>query len=366
MARSLSVALLSTTILVWACPASASDEVGVSVCGSFQTQFEHLQLDLVGEPGATQDRFLIRRGRLTAEIEAYHLVDATFQAAFDKGTVSLKDYYADFPLWSKDVKLRLGQTKTPFTRHFPNSGFRQEFVDRAITHAAFGAHRDVGLMLHNDYTRSPWLEYALGVFNGTGDTSTLSAEVLTDVDTGRGTISNGRFSNVPTTFRPTVVGRLGLNTGDIAGYSEADLEGGGLRLSLAASGIVDLDQNEDNSETKGEIDAVIKFHGLSLVGETLVSYAETDSSPSDRRFQAWGFRTQAGYVIAGRYQPAVRYAFVDPSGEDNNLHEIQGAFSVYLHGHSLKWQTDASVILSEDPAGARQDMRIRTQVGFVY
>ena len=44
-----------------------------------------------------------------------------------------------------------------------------EAVDRAIVDKAFGNGRDVGLMLHNNYTKSPTLEWAAGVFNGTGD-----------------------------------------------------------------------------------------------------------------------------------------------------------------------------------------------------
>ena len=73
------------------------------------------------------------------------------------------------------LHLRVGQWKRPFSRQQLTSSGKQEFVDRSLTDKAFGAGRDVGMMVHNNFTRAKGLEWAAGVFNGNGANTVPSA-----------------------------------------------------------------------------------------------------------------------------------------------------------------------------------------------
>jgi hypothetical protein len=100
-------------------------------------------------------------------------------------------------------------------------------------------------MLHNDYERSPAFEWAVAVMNGTGDKGASAAASWSTPHDGDGAITSGKFSNVPETFRPQLVLRVGYNHGKLAGYSEGDLEGGPLRFGVAGS--VKLTFDADNA-----------------------------------------------------------------------------------------------------------------------
>ena len=81
-----------------------------------------------------------------------------------------------------------------------------------------------------------------------------------------------------------------------------------------------------------------------------------------------GLHAQAGYVIADRYQPVVRFAMLDPDGDDNNTQKITAGLNVYFKGHNLKWQTDAGVAMYEAPEGTdvENDMIIRSQLQVAF
>jgi hypothetical protein len=191
--------------------------------------------------------------------------------------------------------------------------------------------------------------------------------VQVDPDTGQGSVTDGRFTNVPDRFRPTVVARLGYNHGGIKGYSEADLEGGGPRFAVGASGLAELDSGgEGDSNVRAELDYALKLHGFSTTGAV---YLATRSSGEfgDQAFDAWGLHAQVGYVISGIFQPALRYALIDPTGEDNRMHKVLGGLSLYFIGHNLKWQIDGGARLHEDPlVGDLTDYVVRTQVQLAF
>lgn len=332
----------------------------LKIQGRVQARYTHEFLDEQDDRMA----FSIPRARLTLSGHAFtENLTYKFQSDFGKGNVSLKDFYADYRFVPGWLHLRVGQYKRPFSRQQLTSSGQLEFVDRAITDRYFGAGRDIGLAIHNDYEKSPAFEYALGVFNGTGDQSHLSGNVAVDLATGEGKIESGRFSNVPARLHPALVTRVGYNHGGIKGYREADLEGGPLRFAIGGSGLMDLNADgDDSSGIEGEVDYIVKAHGFSTSGAAYVSSAQSGPGFSDQAFQAVGFHLQAGYVIADIIQPAVRYARIAPKGPDNDLQEILGGLSVYFHEHDVKWQTDGGALLSQVPGGGRTDFLVRSQL----
>ena len=111
------------------------------------------------EAGPDTSAFSIERARLKLEGHAF-TKDLTyvFQSDFGKGAVTLKDYYGDYRIAPELLHIRAGQWKRPFSRQQITSSGSQELVDRAITDSAFGAGRDIGIALHNNYEKSPTFE----------------------------------------------------------------------------------------------------------------------------------------------------------------------------------------------------------------
>jgi hypothetical protein len=319
------------------------------------------------EAAPNESNFSIARARFTLGGHVF-TEDLTykFQTDFGKGFVTLKDFYADYAFVPGAFQLRAGQWKRPFSRQQITSSGKQELVDRATTDAAFGAGRDIGIAVHNDYEDSPELEYAFGIFNGTGEKPVFSGDATVDPMTGEGPVS-GAFTNVPDTFHPALVLRAGYNHGGIKGYSEADLEGGPFRAAVGASGLVDLDADDDDtSSLKAELDYLVKVEGFSSTGGLYVSSAQSGTGFGDRAFEALGMHLQLGYVIGELVQPVARYSLVAPDGGDNDTHEILGGLGFYFWGHEVKWQTDGGALLSEAPGGTATDYRVRTQLQLAF
>lgn len=320
------------------------------------------------EAAPNESAFSIARARLSLSGHVFS-EDLTykFQSDFGKGFVTLKDFYADHAFVPGTFQLRAGQWKRPFSRQQITSSGKQELVDRATTDAASGAGRDIGIAIHNDYEKSPEFEYALGVFNGTGEKPLFSGDVTVDPMTGEGGVSGGAFGNVPDTLHPALVLRAGYNHGGIKGYSEADLEGGPFRAAIAASGLADLDADDDDaSSLKAEVDYIVKVEGFSSTGAVYVSSAQSGPGFSDRAFEALGLHLQIGYVIGELVQPVARYSLVAPDGADNDSHEVLGGIGFYFWGHEVKWQTDGGALLTEAAGGTAKDYRVRTQLQLAF
>jgi hypothetical protein len=263
------------------------------------------------------------------------------QTDFGRGNPSLRDFLADAHLGA-GVWVRAGQWKRPFSRQFMASSGRLEIPERAITDRAFGTGRDIGVALHNGYEDSPAIEWTFGVWNGTGEAATT--RVTTDPMTGTGTATT---SNVPREFKPAFVGRIGINSPGIKGYSEADLEGGPLRWAAAASfwGEADFDRN-DQSNDRVELDFIVKAQGFSGSG---AFYAMTQQAGthvlSDQELAYIGFHAQVGYMLTPSWQGAGRFAMVD--GRQDGLidtKEIAVGGTYYGWGHDAKIAADVRLL----------------------
>ncbi len=321
-----------------------------------------------GDETSTASQFSLTRGRLTLAGNAFGK-DLTYEFELDvaRGFFTLKDGFVEYA-FEPDVRLRVGQYKRPFSRQQIISSSRLALVERSITDKLFPTGRDIGLMLHNGYERSPTFEWAFGVFNGMKpDGARLTADVVVDPDEGTGEIVKPSFSNTPRLMEPALVARLGFNHGGIKGYSEADLEGGPLRYAVAVSGLAMLDADDDDrGAVSGQLDWILKASGFSTTGGLYVTSRQEGEEFGQRALDAWGFHAQAGYVFADRYQPAVRYAYVErQDGEDWN-HEAVVGMSVYWREHALKLQTDGGLAayhdLDGDAVTDRTDFIVRSQL----
>ncbi len=344
----------------------------------------HLQVRLedVEQSGADPERAMsLRRARLRF---GGHLWSDSLgykvQAAFDEGTVGLKDYYLDAGLLPGLV-LRIGQFKRPYSRQQLTSGSKMEFIERAVTDEAFASGRDIGLMLHDAFESSPTWEWALGVFNGTGERprTTLSA-LATAAPAGAGGsgsvgglgalggLASLSVTNVPKRARPAVVARVGWNQGGIAGYSEGDLEGdgdsGALRVAVGASVHVDLGLADDGPGiAEGEVDFCVKTGGFAVTGAAFAGRGLGVRDGEAKSFDTVGGHLQASRVFGGRYEIALRGADVMPIDDGDSTVEAAVAFSLYLRGHALAWQNEVATI-KEGSRPLELQSRSQLQVAF--
>jgi len=314
--------------------------------------------------GELQTRFLIPRLRVPIEGHALgsnHRYKVEFELS-GSGNPGLKDYYVDHA-FSDALRLRVGQWKKPFNRQELVSDFGSEFLERSITNGFVGAGRDLGIALHNGYEKSPeGIEWAAGVFNGTTERSrqSLACTDPTDVTTCTPTAP----SNVPADFGPMLVARVGWNHGGIKGYNEGDLEGGPLRVAVAAGYKVDLrDLEEDDAgdlqlQHAAEADFMVKAHGYALSGAAMLVKQASDDP-------LLGFYGQASaFVLPKQIQIAARFSFLQVNTDSDRI-ETLGAISWFFDGHAYKWMTDAGIVqtMADDDV---TDFQARTQLQFLF
>ncbi len=233
-----------------------------------------------------------------------------FQIDFGKGKAGLKDFYVDVPLFDrKGVRLWLGQGKKPFGRQQLTSSGRLALVDRAFTDKLSGAGRDVGLYLHNRFSKSPRFEWAIGLFNGTG------------------------ANTVPDHAEPQLVARVGYNHGKLKGYSEGDLKGGALRFGLGAS-VMHIPG--PGSDLKAEVDFVAKAHGLAATGGFFFDDGDNENTQS--------YHMEVSKVL-GHWLPALRYAD-GISGTEKS--EFRVGLTRLMKAHKYKYQASYGLIDGEE------------------
>lgn len=295
-----------------------------------------------------------------------------FQLEFGKGQAVIKDAYVDFEISKKWLVIRAGQWKRPYSRQGLMADTSLEFTDRDEAVKDFAADRDIGVGLHNHFLKSPIFEYAIGLFNGTGYAPWMKgeAEVETD-DEGNSTVDLTKccgFTNVPKRFNPTLVARLGFNLGDIKGYSEADLEGGGPRFAMAASSHMEFDGDDDDvSRLRAEVDYIFKAYGFATEGAVYIA-SRGDGSFANQDFEAVGYHFQLGHVFASLFEPAVRYAATLPDDESGEagIHRLLFGANFYFKKHNLKWQTDGGPTFHVSNGDTLIDATIRTQVQLTF
>ncbi len=319
-----------------------------------------------GDGNPDKHAFEIRRTRLTVDAKIHQGIGWKLQWDYGKGFLTLKDAHFDWKI-GDDVWIRVGQWKRPFSRQQINSSGRLELTTRAITDSVFGAERDIGLAIRNDYEKSPNLEWIVGVFNGQGVGSRLSGDVEVDPMTGEGEITGGGFTNVPSRFKPAIVGRVGLNEGGLKGYQEVDLEGGPLRWGVGASVWLEADRDKDDkANQKVQLDYIVKVSGFSTTGGVYgMSSQQGPKTFSDQGLSHVGFHVQAGYLATPSVQVAARYALVDvqtdfESSSAVDTQELGLGASYFVKGHDAKFQTAVRVV---KPEGAKLSDSVVLEVG---
>jgi len=281
----------------------------------------------------------------------------------------LLDWYMEFD-YIRDLTLRVGQYKLPFSRQRVISSGNLQMVDRSIANAEFNLDRDVGLDIRSeDFLGFGHFRYYLGIFNGEG----------------RSPFASGN-SDLLYTARVEV-----LPLGMFKDYSEADFERlsrPGISLGLAYAlapdaGSVRLNQGgapDDAGTTDVQAltaDVMFKYMGLSIFSE--IFWREGDRNPGaavdefgvlvpvEEARDGIGWFAQAGYLlprmpveVAGRYGQ-IR---ADDESSLSDSNEAGLAVSYYFAQHPFKLQADAFQLWEDEFSDGTTVGRVQLQLAY--
>nr|WP_262910475.1 OprO/OprP family phosphate-selective porin [Pontibacter silvestris] len=262
--------------------------------------------------------------------------------------------------WEMAPKLFLwvGQTKLPGNRERVISSQQLQFVDRSLLNANFNLDRDAGLQLRHEHQAGQVvLREIASISMGEGRNIT--------VDNAGGYDYTARLEVLP----------LGHFTGGGDYFNSDLLREKTPKLSVAAS----FDYNHNTSKSRGQlgsflsdnrslrtifIDGMFKYQGFSAMAEyadrkapdgPVVAVSDT-GTPTETFVTGTALNAQAGYLFKTNWEVAGRYTTVDFAEATQLLNQKQYtlALSRYVVGHSLKVQSDMSLIQTEQEHDAFQ------------
>lgn len=273
------------------------------------------------------DRFLVRRARLTVKGEFAEHIDFTLQSEFGNGNLSANSGYRAqltdaFVRWNKFdfATVTFGQFKTPYGYEQLLSDTKLPFVERSLPNDRLTLSRQIGLMVSGDIIADR-LAYAVGVFNGNN-------------------VNNGGNDNE----NFMTVGRL----------SGTPVKTEKLTLALGANAYASDDGvNAAAVQRDGRgVDAQLKAGRFDAGAEWL----QTDYNPAaGASYVSEGWSAQAGYfVVAKKLRAGLRYETYDPDTAvaDDESSTWTCGLTWFLKGDDLKLALN---YLLGDPAGALDD-----------
>jgi len=301
------------------------------------------------------------------------------------GSLELMDCYFNYR-YRENLRFRVGQYKTPFTRYRIQSFQRLTFVDWAVVTKYFGAERQMGLAVHNGYETPPRWGYVLGVFNGVNMRASHAvglAGVYGEPSVNRSDLAD---PGPKAEFHPELFGHLSLNTGGIDVHSDSDERRQGWRSSFAASVAWDLDPDQYRDlALRFAPEMLFKCDGASFMSVGYIGFGPIDNSLRTRLAMV-GWLVQTSLRLTDRYEFSLRYALVDiddavlddafyragrlietaqkqlddsalsqekfdsvskryrDAGRITREQEVTAGFNIYLQGHALKWQSDLGLL----------------------
>ncbi len=264
---------------------------------------------------------------------------------------------------SRDLSVRVGQMKVPFSRQRLVSSSALQFADRAEVNAQLNLDRDVGLQLYSNdlFGWDHRLAYQVGVYGGDGRNR---------VSTGLGLLYVARVQ-----FQPFG----GFD--DV--FTEADLKRSPRpRLSLGAAGAVNDDTprsrsthgtvfEEGHDLAHGAADLLFKWRGWSVQSEALwrgrLQALPAEARPETAPRVGWGWMVQTGYLTAGGTEIAGRFTVLEGADDPVALlsrQQAHAALGRYLLAHDLKVQGDFGLTWQPEAFEPVPEARVQLQLFF--
>lgn len=272
------------------------------------------------------------------------------------------NFVENFHLW-------FGQTKLAGNRERVISSQKLQFVDRSLLNKRYNIDRDKGIQLRHSITIGDILIREV--------VSASMGEGKNVKDASIGNNYTGRLEILP----------FGQFTGK-GDYFSSDLKREkSPKLSLGAT--YDFNHNavrsggqlgdfmEENRDLKTIFaDMMFKFRGISVMAEyadkrtatsdPMSTIKQDDGSFKDKSFYTGtGLNVQAGYLFHSNWEIAARYTQINPEvkTQNNDHKQYTLGISKYIVGHSLKVQTDYSLLEEEGLPDAYQN-RFQVELSF--
>jgi hypothetical protein len=355
-------------------------EMNIRSRGMLLLTFEVPEPDATGarpDPGVDLD---VRRARITIQgrlfdpdvryrlqlaIAPRDMLETTYAEVNSSGSFGtlgaphrspLIDWYVELR-HLRDLHVRVGQFIVPYNRHRVTSSSSLQLVDRSLASSEFNLDRDLGIQLYSpDVGGLGWLRYYAGLFMNEGRDGLFGADL--------GFLWVARVEVLP----------FGL----FNDYSEGDIEPSHApHLSVGAS-YAFANQGRLTQSTIGrlasdggtfdyhnvEIDAVLQWHGFSLMSEVMFRQGwhragpvtvTPDSTLIPRNGMGWF--AQAGYLLPGTpVEIAARYGFTLPlfDMQDSPVSadsELGAGVNLFFHRHAFKLQLDYFHLWADAPGG---------------
>lgn len=258
-------------------------------------------------------------------------------------TSVLLDWFMDFTQF-RDLSVRVGQSKIPYSRQRVISSGNLQLVDRsAAANAEFNLDRDLGIDIRSkDFLGLGKLRYYAGIFIGEGRNT--SNRTIGAGDNGFHYLARVEF----------------LPLGMFKDYWEADLKRSPSPKLSIALGYAYLDQAPRTRGILGgtipndatwdyhnaTADLVFMMNGFSLFSEAFLRSGTSDTDDTPTR-DGYGLMVQAGYLLQDlNLEFAARYGLNRQLGDDASssfgpgINEIAAGVSYYFYGHPFKLQAD--------------------------
>jgi hypothetical protein len=351
---------------------------------AFMGQLRLTYDDKDGAAGRTHtDRLTLQRVRPIVE---GRFMEKKLQVQLQLNTgptaVELLDLFAGYTFGPR-LQLRVGQQKTPFTRHRQGSFARLTLVDWSPAVRYFGAERQLGVMLHDGFKSDDGLEYAVGVFSGVNARSAFARGPARVYGVALTNPSDLADPAPAVRVHPEVVARVGYHRGEDRFASDSDLEGGPLRLTTGLSVAWDLRPEVAlDFAVRLAPELTVKLHGWSATAVGYAGFFEA-SQGGKVALGAVGGLVQTAYRFLEHFEVALRYSRVDtlaryradaaawaatqPDARPSSVEveqELAGGVNIYLVDHQLKWQSDVALLLTAP--GDRQDVEVRSQLQVMF
>jgi len=283
----------------------------------------------------------------------------------------LLDWYFNLSHY-RDLTIRMGQYKVPYSRQRVVSSGNLQLVDRSIANAEFTLDRDIGLDFRSkDLWGLDRFRYYAGIYMGEGHSSYDEGDL--------GMMYLGRLEYLP----------FGL----FKDYSEASfqrIQEPKLSIGVAYGYVEDAKRNKGiigsvptdggtTDTTNLTADLCFRYSGLSI--ESAIFWRDGVRNPGDATDDAGillpvesarnglGYYTQAGILLPNsNHELALRYGQVLPLGATTSLSEqseLGIGFNHYIGQHAYKVQGDVFQTWSEEPF-SEGDTQVRVQMQMAY
>jgi len=277
-----------------------------------------------------------------------------------------------FVRWNfyKNMEVWVGQTKLPGNRERVISSQKLQFVDRSLVNSRFNIDRDMGIQFRNKISFGSILtRQALAISQGEGRNRTnkkdpnpengfeytARIEVLPLGEfTGKGDYFSSDLKREET---PKISFGLTYDLNRSAARVGGNL---GSYIEDANDFVIDSALADLNTILA---DVMFKYKGFSLLSEYASKNMDGDRISNEdgdiinNYYTGNGLNVQAGYLLMNNLEPSIRYTTISPDKDsERDLQEmLTFGLSRYIRGHSLKIQTDFSIITETDQISLEED-----------